>query len=102
MANTTEATSRSGRTIRPSFKRKAAELGEKTAKAIKKVFKKKKKSNGDSESDSPHEDDNPPSPSSDTRPASRGDDPSIPQAIDLVEPNETEATQPEDGAAKLG
>ena len=58
MANTTQAASRSGRIIKPSFKRKAAELGEKTAKAIKNVFK-KKKSDVDSESDS-HEHDNPP------------------------------------------
>ena len=104
MTNTAKATSHSGHTIRPSFKCKAAELGEKTEKAIKKVFKEKKSDAGEGESkDSPHGHDNsnPLTPSLDTDPASPGADPIMPQVIDLIEPEETEAAQPEDDVAKL-
>jgi hypothetical protein len=105
----TEATSRSGRTIKPSFKRKAAELGDTPANASQNVFRKKRKENGEDMA-SPTEDPPTLSPNDDVSsdgvsntPQVTPSTPNVPQVIDLVDLDETtlDVRRSED-EAKLG
>ena len=103
-----EATSRCGRPIKPSFKRKAAELGETTADPVQNVSRKRKrqitKDSSPTPTPSPGPDDARPVLSdvtiSNTPQATTT--PSAPQVIDLVELGEAMEVCSKDDEAKLG